>query len=34
VVSIAVSLWFLPVWYGIALPEPQIRLRYWPPSWP
>lgn len=36
VVSLAVALWFLPVAYGIALPEPQIRLRYWPPSpiWP
>ncbi|WP_206445948.1 phospholipid carrier-dependent glycosyltransferase [Agrococcus sp. KRD186] len=36
IVSIAVALWFLPVAYGIAMPEPQIRLRYWPPSpiWP
>nr|WP_241429317.1 phospholipid carrier-dependent glycosyltransferase [Agrococcus sp. ARC_14] len=34
VASIAVALWFMPVAYGIAMPEPQIRLRYWPPSWP
>ncbi|GEK79618.1 dolichyl-phosphate-mannose--protein mannosyltransferase [Agrococcus baldri] len=33
-VSVAVALWYLPVAYGIALPEPQIRLRYWPPNWP
>ncbi|MFJ6114112.1 dolichyl-phosphate-mannose--protein mannosyltransferase [Agrococcus sediminis] len=32
--SIAVALWFLPVWYGIELPSDLVRLRYWPPTWP
>ncbi|WP_051223175.1 dolichyl-phosphate-mannose--protein mannosyltransferase [Agrococcus lahaulensis] len=34
VVAIAVSLWFMPVWYGIQLESDLIRLRYWPPMWP
>ena len=34
VTSIAVAAWFLPVWYGIPLPEALMRLRFWPPSWP
>ncbi len=33
-VSIGVAIWFMPVAYGIPLPEELIRLRYWPPSWP
>lgn len=34
VASIAVAAWFLPVTYGIALPDDLMRLRFWPPTWP
>jgi len=34
VTSILVAAWYLPVWYGIPLPDGLMRLRFWPPSWP
>ncbi len=34
VTSIVVAAWYLPVYYGIPLPNDLVRLRFWPPSWP